>query len=103
MHSPRGHSWLGIVLCLRYLGVVVGNAIVEFPLALMIRKLPARFVFGPTVTLFGLVATLMVVSGGFGGVMVLRFLLGCGEGILTMAFIYLGQGYKADELALRYC
>ena len=81
----------------------MGNAIVEFPFALMIRYWPSRFVFGPTVILYGLAATLMSVSGGYGGVMTLRFFLGVGEGILTMAFIYLGQWYKADELAVRYC
>lgn len=81
----------------------MGNAIVEFPFALMIRHWPAPYVFGPTVVLFGLAATLMVEARGFGGVMAARFFLGVGEGILTMAFIYLGQWYRANELALRYC
>ena len=64
--------------------------------------MPARFIFGPCVVAFGLSAALVAVCGGCSGLMTLRFLLRCGEGILTMGILYLGQWYRLQELALRY-
>lgn len=65
------------------------------------KVFPAQYVFGTAVIVFGLSATLVSVSGGYAGLMVLRFLLGCGEGVFTMGFLYLSQWYKPEELALR--
>ena len=65
------------------------------------KAVPAQYVFGAAVLVFGLGAGLVPVAGGYAGLMVLRFLLGCGEGVLTMGFLYLSQWYKPEELALR--
>lgn len=81
--------------------LVVGYFIVDFPIGLAMKVFPANCVFGAAMVIFGLSAALVPVSGGYGGLMGLRFLLGCGEGVFTMGFMYLSQWYKPEELALR--
>lgn len=81
--------------------VVVAFAIAELPASVLLRKVPANFIFGSGVILFGLIATLISVSGGYAGLMVLRFLLGVGEAVITTCFLYLTLWYNRDELAWR--
>ena len=65
------------------------------------RVVRAQWIFGGAILLFGVFATLITVSGGFAGLMVLRLLLGICEAILTLGFLYLSLWYRPDELALR--
>jgi hypothetical protein len=53
------------------------------------RIIPAKFVFGGAILLFGLCATCMVVAGGYAGLVVLRTILGMGEAVFTLGFLYL--------------
>jgi MFS family permease len=70
-------------------------------MALLMRIIPTQLVFGGAILLFGLCATCIAFSGGYAGLMVLRTLLGLGEAVLTLAFLYLSLWYKPDELAFR--
>ncbi|OCT53273.1 hypothetical protein CLCR_10809 [Cladophialophora carrionii] len=80
------------------MGLVVGF-IVDFPVRLTVKAIPAQHVLGGAIILFGLAAKIVPVCGRYSGLMVLRFILGCGEAVLTMGFLYPSQWYKADELA----
>ncbi|KAK7964529.1 hypothetical protein LTR80_005530 [Exophiala xenobiotica] len=79
----------------------VGFALAELPCALLLRKISANYVYGSSVILFGIVTTLVFVSGSYAGLMVLRFLLGIGEAVITTGFLYLNLWYRRDELAWR--
>lgn len=79
----------------------MGYLIAELPIALLMRIVPAQFVFGGAILVFGLCSTLIAFSGGYAGLMVLRTLLGLGEAVLTLGFLYLSLWYKPDELAFR--
>ena len=65
------------------------------------RVVRAQWVFGGAILSFGVFATLITISGGFAGLMVLRLLLGLCEAILTLGFLYLSLWYRPEELALR--
>lgn len=65
------------------------------------RIIPAQFVFGGAILIFGLSATCMAVAGGYTGLMVLRTILGMGDAVLTLGFLYLSLWYRPDELAFR--
>jgi MFS family permease len=80
---------------------VVSFLVAELPMALLMRVVPAQFVFGGAILLFGLCASCMAVSGGYAGLMVLRTILGMGEAVLTLGFLYLSLWYRPDELAFR--
>lgn len=79
----------------------VGFLVIELPAALLMRVIPAQFVFGGAVLVFGLCATLISVATGFAGLMVLRLFLGFGEAVMTLGFLYCSLWYKSEELALR--
>lgn len=81
--------------------LVVGFMVIELPAILLLRVVPAQRVYGGAVILFGLAATLISVCGGYAGLMVLRFILGAGESVVTSGFLYLSFWYKRDELAVR--
>ena len=81
--------------------LVVGFLVSELPSALLIRVIPAQHVFGGAIVLFGVCAVCMSAAGGYAGMMVLRTILGIGEAVLTLGFLYLSLWYKADELAFR--
>ncbi len=51
--------------------------------------------------LFGIVTSLISVSGSYAGLMVLRLLLGIGEAVMTTGLLYLNLWYRRDELAWR--
>lgn len=75
----------------------------ELPTAILMRKLPAQYVFGVAIILFGVCATCISVAGGFAGLMVLRTILGVGEAVCTLGFLYLSMWYRPHELAFRNC
>ena len=75
--------------------------VTELPAGLLLRVLPANWVFGAAVTIFGVCATCIAAVGGFAGLMVLRTFLGVGESTISLGFLYLSMWYKQDELALR--
>ena len=79
----------------------VGFFVSDFPIGLSMKLFPAQWVFGFSMVVCGITAVVMPVAGGFAGLMVLRFILGCGEAVFTMGFLYLSQWYKPEELALR--
>ena len=79
--------------------IVVGFLIAEIPAALLMKVIPAQFVFGGAIVLFGLCATLISVSGGYAGIMVLRLILGAGEAVSSLSFLYLSMWYRPYELA----
>ncbi|ETI27784.1 hypothetical protein G647_00233 [Cladophialophora carrionii CBS 160.54] len=81
------------------MGLVVGFFIVDFPVRLTMKSIPAQYVLGGAIILFGTATGLVPVCGRYSSLMVLRFILGCGEAVLTMGCLYLSQWYKADELA----
>ncbi len=67
------------------------------------KILAPRWVLGGSITMFGLVAALFSVSRSFADLIGLRLLLGCGEAIVPLSFLYISMWYKHDELALRGC
>lgn len=67
------------------------------------KILAPRWVLGGSITMFGLVATLFSVSRNFADIIGLRLLLGFGEAIVPLSFLYISMWYKHDELALRGC
>jgi predicted MFS family arabinose efflux permease len=83
------------------LSAVVGFFVVDFPIGLAMNAFPAQRVFAVATLTFGPAACLISVAGGFAGLMVLRLILGCGEAVFTMGFLYLSLRYKPEELALR--
>ncbi|KAK5054471.1 hypothetical protein LTR84_001362 [Exophiala bonariae] len=85
------------VLMVTYIGFLV----LQTPGALLMKILAPRWVLGGSITMFGLVATLFSVARGFGDLIGLRLLLGFGEAIVPLSFLYISMWYKHDELALR--
>lgn len=65
------------------------------------KVVPAQWVFGGAVLLFGGSAALIAAIRSFAPLMVLRLLLGFGEATLSLSFLYLSMWYKPQELATR--
>ncbi|OAG43195.1 hypothetical protein AYO21_02481 [Fonsecaea monophora] len=87
------------ILMVTYIGFLV----LQTPGALLMKILAPRWVLGGSITMFGLVAALFSVSRNFADLIGLRLLLGFGEAIVPLSFLYISMWYKHDELALRGC
>ncbi|KIX94915.1 uncharacterized protein Z520_09225 [Fonsecaea multimorphosa CBS 102226] len=87
------------VLMVTYIGFLV----LQTPAALLMKILAPRWVLGGSIAMFGLVAALFSKARNFADLIGLRLLLGFGEAIVPLSFLYISMWYKHDELALRGC
>ncbi|WOO79402.1 putative transporter [Vanrija pseudolonga] len=93
--SLAQYSWLGSIF---YIGYVVG----EYPMCLLMQKLPLSKLSAVNIVLWGGVLCLMAAVPGFHGLMVVRFLLGFFESAITPGLaLFTGQWYRLREQGTR--
>jgi hypothetical protein len=76
----------------------VGYMVGEFPFAMLLRKFPPTYIYGSTVILFGMFATLCVATKSCTALLILRLFA---ESSCQTSFLYLSLWYKPEELAMR--
>ncbi|CAO1618285.1 unnamed protein product [Jaminaea pallidilutea] len=80
----------------------VSYLVFEFPIGTLLQRLPTGRVLTWTVFTWALLILAHLGSNSFPGLLVLRFMLGITEGVVTPGFLLLSSAYyKVDEQAVR--
>lgn len=80
---------------------VLGYVLLELPVCLTLRYVPARFAFGVPIMLFGTFVLLMAFCDSYAALIVFRVMIGFAEVFVNNAFIFLTLWYKPEEVAWR--
>ena len=78
----------------------LGYMLIELPAGMALRYIHPRYCFGIALVLFGMCATLLSITK-YGGIMVLRLLIGLAEVFITNTFIYISLWYRREEITKR--
>lgn len=81
--------------------IVLGYVLLELPVCLTLRYIPARFAFGVPIMAFGTFVLLMAFCHSYASLTILRVVVGFAEVFVNNAFIFITLWYKPEEVALR--